>query len=515
MISGQNRESGFPANIFSTVLLHGRRDLRFYLCVLTAIASLGLGGGTHGGFLSDAILQLVALPLFLVSLRDCLAGKAGGAGWLDLAFCACLAAIPISQTIPLPPSVWMHLPARETVIQAFTLTGQKPGWMPSSVLPEATASAALSLIPPFALFWGTRLLGTAHRRSLIIAILVFAAFSVFFGMAQLAGGQHSRLRLFENTNADDAVGFFANRNHFAALLYVSLLFVSAWAIDTGLTISNARRRSRLTGPRVLVLMASVTLMFLLATAQIMTRSRAGVGLTIVALLGIVVLTLLDDRNRRRRTSLVLFLVAIAAVVVFTAQFGFSRFANRFASDPLADARIVFAHTTIEAAKAYFPFGSGVGTFPSVYPMFEKPAQLLANIYANHAHDDFLEVWLESGLAGILALAALAFWIVWRSSKVWRSRDPWNMPIDILLMRATTIAVGLLGVHSIVDYPLRTTALMSLMAVCCALLTPVPQALRVLPTDEPHASKRHRHRHIRRLEPAEAGLPSSPAEVPGI
>ena len=40
----------------------------FYLCAVVFVASLLLGGGTRGGFLSDAILQLLAIPLLLVSL---------------------------------------------------------------------------------------------------------------------------------------------------------------------------------------------------------------------------------------------------------------------------------------------------------------------------------------------------------------------------------------------------------------------------------------------------------------
>ena len=67
------------------------------------------------------------------------------------------------------------------------------------------------------------------------------------------------------------------------------------------------------------------------------------------------------------------------------------------------ARIPFAHNTITAAKAYMPFGSGVGTFVSVYPGFEPAHDAISNVYANHAHNDLLEVWLEGGVSKYPAL----------------------------------------------------------------------------------------------------------------
>src|SRR6202161_4991854 len=45
----------------------------FWLTAFTLLAALLLGGGTRGGFLSDALLQLLAIPLLLLSasrLRD-------------------------------------------------------------------------------------------------------------------------------------------------------------------------------------------------------------------------------------------------------------------------------------------------------------------------------------------------------------------------------------------------------------------------------------------------------------
>jgi hypothetical protein len=47
--------------------LIGKASPLFYLCAFVFVASLILGGGTRGGFLSDAILQLLSLPLLIAA----------------------------------------------------------------------------------------------------------------------------------------------------------------------------------------------------------------------------------------------------------------------------------------------------------------------------------------------------------------------------------------------------------------------------------------------------------------
>ena len=63
-------------------------------------------------------------------------------------------------------------------------------------------------------------------------------------------------------------------------------------------------------------------------------------------------------------------------------------------------------------------GSGLGTFEKVYRMAEDPAKV-DRYYVNHAHDDYLELAVETGLPGIiLMLLFLGWWgrSVWRMLK---------------------------------------------------------------------------------------------------
>src|SRR6476661_9981071 len=74
-----------------------------YLSGFVVVASLLLGGGTRGGFLSDAILQLVAIPLLLFALWRILDVPLTKEARRVLWFCAAVVAIPLIQLVPLPP----------------------------------------------------------------------------------------------------------------------------------------------------------------------------------------------------------------------------------------------------------------------------------------------------------------------------------------------------------------------------------------------------------------------------
>jgi O-antigen ligase len=460
--------------------------LLFGLCAFTVICSVVLGGSTRSGFLSDGILQFLALPLLLVALWRLIDLRPGTVGrdrslrW-PLLFCGALVLLPLLQLIPLPPSVWSALPGREPVAAVFGLLGGEKPWMPISVSPEATWLSALSLLPPIAIFLGCLLLGYRERRLMSLVVLSVGIVSVVLGLVQVSQGPSSPLRFFEITNPTEAVGFFANRNHLAALLYALTLLAAAWAIDATFAVQSGGDRSRYDGAAVVALVASFTLLLILVSAQAMARSRGGLGLTIVAVFGAFALAYCDRRTvpragRRGGSGLTparLLLGATLVAVMFAVQFTLYRVMERFTADPLEDARIPFARNTIEAAKAYMPFGAGMGTFVPVYGMYEKPQDAMINTYANHAHDDFLEVWLESGVAGIVLVGLFVIWLVLRSLEVWRRTPPGRLDIDQSLARAATLIVGLLMAHSFLDYPLRTDAMMAIMAFACALLVDPP------------------------------------------
>jgi O-antigen ligase len=450
-----------------------RPHLFFILCAVTVVSSLLFGGGTRGGFLSDTILELIAIPAFLASLATLVAlprsESKQRAEWA-LMLCLAIAALPLVQLVPLPPWLWTGLPNREQMVTVFGLLGRELPWLPISVSPSATWVSVLSLLPPFAIFLGVIQLSYSERRVMSLIFIAVGIVAAFVGLAQVAQGPGSPLRFFTVTNESEAVGFFANRNHFAALLYSLLLFGAAWATNVAFTVGSWSERKNFETSTIAMLTACFLGLVILIVTESITRSRAGLALTIIAVAGALALPLADRRRSSGRVTPVRLILASASLaIVLAVQFALYRILDRFADDPLADSRVTFARNTIAAAKAYMPFGSGVGTFVSVYPTFELPQDAISNAFVNHAHDDLLEVWLEGGVISLCLIGAFATWFLLRSAKIW-----WRVPdniraIDLLLARAATIVVPLIIAHCAVDYPLRTGAIMAVFAFSCALL----------------------------------------------
>ena len=441
----------------------GANLLLWLLAALVIVLALVIGGSGADGLWSDAIVQLVSLFLLAFVLASIAWNHMRfGQAWPAWIVAAALL-LPILQLLPLPPAIWTHLPGRDEILAAYRAATIDLPWLPISLDPGATLRAFLSLIPPVAIFFAAVNLGPAARRSLTLLVIAVGVLAVLVGFGQAGGGGASSLRLYPITDSGGSEGFFANRNHQAALLYSLLPFTAAWVLAL-----LAERGSR----RTLALWTCAVIYAALLLGLGMTFSRAGSVLAVAAALCSLAMAARTETRFARR-SVVIVGVATIIGVFLVLQYAFTGLVARTESDPLNDLRIEIARNTIVAGEDFQPLGSGFGTFVPVYQMFE-PASDLDVSYVNHAHDDWLELWLEGGWAAVAILLVFVGWFVISSIRVWRRSEGdrgSGLAIDRLVPQAASIVIMLLMMHSVVDYPLRTTALSTLFGFCCALLVP--------------------------------------------
>ncbi len=447
---------------FPLTIEFGPPRLLWWGVAITLGLSFLLGGGTTQGLRSDAFIQLVSLALLaLAAWRVGRRGFVPGARGPSAIIAALLVLVGL-HLIAVPPSVWTRLPGRATIEAAYIAAHDTLSWLPFSLDPQATWRAALSLIPPIGVFFAIVQLSARSRRSLSLLFVAFGLFSVLVGLAQLMLGAGSSLYLYPITNEGSSVGFFANRNHYAAFLYSAIPLTGAWVV--GLLGASQIRAIWI----IVFVLMDVGLLLGIG----MSQSRAGLFLGGLAVIGNLALVTGGGKRTQK-----LALAAIGAVMVIAGvlviQFGLSGILNRLDTGVLADARFIFAAVTADAAKAFQPVGSGFGTFPVIYQMFERPEDLITTP-VNHAHNDWLEVWLEGGWIAIALALAFIVWFGRTSVKLWRDSDDERRPIDRALARAATMVVPLLLLHSTVDYPLRTTAISCAFAFACALIIEPPR-----------------------------------------
>ena len=409
------------------------------------------------GLGSDALVQLASLPLLGIAMAALFSRPIAPQARLPLGLAASPIILVLVHLIPLPPALWTQLPGREFVVEAFELAVVPLGWMPISLDPGATWRAFLSLLPPLALFLAVLCIGFDGRRILSLILVAFGLASVVLGLFQLMQGPESALRFHAITNPGSSVGFFANRNHYAALLYCALPFAAAW------TIVLASDRARGLGA-VGCGLALAALLLGLA----MAFSRAGIVLGLSALL--LSVFLLYGADSRRLRLIAAFAIGIAALIAAMAIFqrALPGILGWFESAVIDEYRLNILAITLTAAMDFLPVGSGFGTFPAIYLMHDRPDALLT-AYVNHAHNDWVELWLEGGWPFGLAAGGFVLWFTKAARADWAGGPLTRL--DRALRRAGAIAVFLVLVHSLVDYPLRTVSLLGLFAYCCALQVP--------------------------------------------
>ncbi len=356
------------------------------------------------------------------------------------------------------------MPGRAPFVAAYQAEGMALPWAPLSLDPGATWLSFLSVLPAISVFLALLFLDLKTRRILSLVILGFAFGSVLLGLAQLADGPASPLRFYDPTNLGDSVGFFANRNHYAALLTAVIPIAAAWSVG----LARGRNSKRGLG-LALLLVAYVVLLLGLG----MAHSRAGLILAFVAGFASTALAFGSEATGagpQGRMKLPLFFIcANLCGLVLAFQFGFVGLANRLENESvLKDLRWPIAEATTHAIEANLPMGVGFGAFEPVYQMFEAPTVTIPE-YVNHAHDDWLELVLDGGLPALALILAFLLWYVRASIRTWREPLRTGSAVDRALARAGSILVGLLLLHSTVDYPLRTTSLMVVFAFAAALM----------------------------------------------
>lgn len=359
------------------------------------------------------------------------------------------------QNLPIPFSIWASLPGRQLFVDSFTAIGAKPALLAFSLSPLQTSSAALALIPALAGFFATLTLRIEDYGKLVLAILACALVGLIIGLAQKSLGESSGLYFYLSGDAKVATGTFGNRNFFAAQLFLSIPFAAAFA-------SSLAQKQR-TGSWVIAIFALVYIVLLVAGLAAI-GSRAGLILAMVSvLLSVIYVFRINAAKGMSQARWSVYALLISFVVI--AQLGMVGVMRVLNTDPMEDYRGDIFGVTLQAAKSYFPAGSGFGTFVPVYQQFETPAVILDR-YVNHAHNEWLEQLLEGGAPALLLIAVFLFAYLVNVISVSRLA---TSVAHHAYYRAAAVVIFLMLCHATVDFALRTPALLSLFAVSCGFL----------------------------------------------
>lgn len=413
------------------------------------LAVLLLGGASAAGFSGNLLLQLLGAGLIGWTVWST---PAGGALKIGLKpFFVALAVLALVQFVPLPPALWSALPGRSGVLAGFETLGVPAPWFTLSLAPWHSLASFAWWIPAVALFVAMRAPQAPSTRLTIWTITAVACVSIAFGAMQAGAGQ---LYFYAITNIGAGPGFFANSNHQGSFLLAALALYGGWLIGT--LRATGRKVNWFAGPQMVQASVGLLLMFGVVVSN---------SLACLLLLAPVLIGLLFAARPDWRLPTPLALLGVAVVVGgFAAYLLLNPATNDLAGKGVLAgiSRHEFLQTGSRILRDFAPTGSGVGTFLELYRWYENP-EIVGGTFVNHAHDDLLELLIETGVFGLVAVLLFLLWFVPRAWTLWGGSR--RNPVQL----AASLVIGVELVHSLVDYPLRTAAMSSVMAIACVLL----------------------------------------------
>lgn len=403
------------------------------------------------------------------------------------------------------------LPSQPEVIAEGEPPVAQLGWPTVSVYPTATRQLLMRLLAMFILFAAVRvnIASTDSLKRLAWVAMINGVLLALFGIWQFV---HTRSvqgltprSVFGFETRSDVFGPFICRNHFAYYANVCI------GLTIGLLLIGSRSESDKRARRTykaqaleeqdaealptlsilgilhspMQLWLSVAISVIIA-GLVCSMSRGGVA-AIVA--GVIIAFCLRGFRGKRVHRLELAVVPILLLVGFVAWLGVKPLETRlnpFVSDAASDGRLEIWQNLMPLAWRFPVLGAGYGALQYIEPLHRQRdyTGYNASVFIDHAHNDYLEAWVEGGVLRFALTVAIVYYLFRFGRKAMTRheiRTPGRMAFGAL------VGISAVAVHSFVDFGLFTPACAVIATVTAAQLCSMA---RTDPSQPPTDKSKH-------------------------
>lgn len=309
----------------------------------------------------------------------------------------------------------------------------------------------------------------------VLMTVVLIGFGVsFLGLLQRISGTHKLFWLIP-ARSNRFMAAFINENHFAGYMELIIPLSIAFVLRYLLRIKESGWRGVLASDDLhkAILFSFLSIIMIVSVA--VSQSRGGLIGLLGSLVAIAILLLSRQLHRRRAWVIVALMTLSFLMLVWL---GLSDLLKTWGtlSDIPADSsfkrRIEVSEDTWRASKDYPIWGSGLGTFETVYPAYGTLGyrQITRDrgrlITAPHAENDYVQTLLEVGWAGtaICFVGLVLFFAIAIRTYLTRRRRSISMPA-----MGAVASVFAICVHSVCDFNLRIDANVFLLVTIMAMI----------------------------------------------
>ena len=378
--------------------------------------------------------------------------------------------VTLFHCLPLPTHLLSYLsPVRyQTLTSAQGLLNSPPSWQTLSYIPQLALSWWVFLISLCLFFVTVRRLcadrGILKRIVLVMTVvaLVEAVYGLFQALVPTMGVLWVH---YIQDYMGSARGTFINRNHFAGFIEM------VWPLTLGFTLAQGGWGQRYTLKRILAserlnrqALLSLGVVVLLLSL-LFSKSRAGILSASLCFLIFILLTHSGSKGLHRYTWLLLVGI-IGIVVTYSLTIGVGPIANRFFTLRGGDSRLEFWRDSLPIIKDH-PFGIGLRNYENVIPVYN--VSMMADKRLEFAHNDYLQLLIEAGWIGFIAVLAGFFIFMWKHASRIRRLDLHNDPLRFFLAVGAFSGLISLAFHSFFDFNLQIPANCVYFATLMAIL----------------------------------------------
>ncbi|MBQ0943130.1 O-antigen ligase family protein [Ideonella sp. 4Y16] len=336
---------------------------------------------------------------------------------------------------------------------------------------------------------------------LLVAFVTAGLLQAFLGAALLSTGKEFWLLHTPFDHYGRASGTFPNADHLAGFMELCLsaglgLMVSQFGGDSGPQQDGWRGRALdalrfALSPKMLLRM----LLVVLVIALVLTRSRMGNAAFFISLLAVGALVAWRSAKLRRPALWLVASMVVIDIFVIGQLVGLEKVVTRLqgtdiitpgsaaasgvvAAPELSDKqryreeslqqRLTPAIASLELVWQRPWLGWGGGSFESVFPSV-RSAQVIPYQF-DYAHSDYAQQAVEVGLLGLALWLLVGVLALWRALRLLADDQP-RLHRGVAV--STLMALGCLGLHSVVDFNLQIPANALAMTVLLALPFTLP------------------------------------------
>lgn len=341
-------------------------------------------------------------------------------------------------------------------------------WLPTNIDLAPLTGRAWPVIAVYASTWFlvcALWVGITRRRSLQVLCWVLMANALALGVVALihrfSDLSHADLVLWTRKIKNGMpYGSFVSRNHASA--YFCLMLGMAAGLAAWHYFEGRRRMAHSTPAGVWVFAAA-----LLALVVAFSYSRAGVIVAASFILAAILIQL--PLHHMHSGSGAHLGVKVALLGVFLLSAGlvikwmdFSQLEKRFSqlmeygeAEGSYKMRVEARAHAIEMLSDHWLRGTGAGSFEHHFTRYVRNDPYLTRSGRarwEHAHNDWLEISIEQGIAGVLLIAAAYFWWLWR----WIKAGGWKHPFALMIFLGSLQTL----LHATIDMPFQHPAVLA-------------------------------------------------------